>query len=129
MLFGRGHVEVQLMTSGRRSGSDLSLLQKGHRPALLGPRPTTVNPRFGIPPGPNPFVQALQAANVPLRPPGPHGARIRGPYPSRFNPNTSRVDKDDRLGGERSSRVPGHHVVEGEEGGGFQFGKPGKWME
>jgi len=137
MLFGRGHVEVQLVTTGRKRGLDLAnlaALNKSHRPALLGPRPMlpSGNPRYAMPFGPNPFVQAFQGVNgTPPRPTGSHGTRPRGPHPSRFSArnefDSTTIDIDDRLGGGRGRNSSASHVVEDDVGGMPQFGKPGIW--
>jgi len=137
MLFGRGHVKVEMMPSGRRRNPvDPSILgNKGQiRPSLLGARPIVpgmLPSRFsGIPPGPNPFIQALQNANGPRH--STPSTRGRG-GPSRFGPrndfsnSSSGRDRDDRMGGGSRGRGSGlpielePPVIDGPD----MFGKPG----
>jgi hypothetical protein len=133
MLFGRGHVKVEMMPSNRRRlGADHML--KGIRPSLLGARPIVpgmLPPRFGAPPGPNPFLQAMQAPNGP-RHSGPVPLRPRGL--SRFGPrnefaSSNGRDRDDRLGSSRSRSGTAVSHLDGEDesvlGGPDMFGKPG----
>lgn len=129
MLFGRGHVQVELVPSGRKRVSDPTQT-KSFRPSLLGPRPVNMpNPRFGGgPPGPNPFVQALQgvAPGAGIRSSGP---RSRGPNPrfgqprGDFGPSNG-VDRDDRTGG-RGRGMRSFPQSQTSEASSFNFGKPG----
>jgi hypothetical protein len=131
MMFGRGQVQVEMVPTGRPKRMSDPLQNKGFRPSLLGPRPFGgSNARFGNPPGPNPFVQALQGG-------GPRPLRPRGS--SRFGPRTdfngsNGVDRDDRSGGgggrAREPRVKLSQTsppeLDDSGASGIDFGKPGK---